>query len=90
MIDRGIGWKAFENVKFAFLAFKLLKVVWASSLTFASIVALLANVPVAQIYLHSVVSATQSSALSTGQTQTYRPRLPMPREIMSDSRAQGL
>ena len=56
-IDVGIGWKTFENVNFPFLVFRLLKVAWASSLTFASIVALLANVPVAQTYLHAVVSA---------------------------------
>lgn len=38
----------FEKVKLLFLVVRLLNVAWASSLTFASMVALFANVPVAQ------------------------------------------
>ena len=55
-IDLGMGWKTFENVKFPFFVVRLLKAAWASSLTFVSVVALLANVPVAQTYLHTVLS----------------------------------
>ena len=47
-----MGWKTFENVKFPFLVVRLLNVAWTSSLTLASVVALFANVPVAQTYLY--------------------------------------
>ena len=51
-MDLGMGWKTFENVKLPFLVVRLLNVAWTSSLTLASVVALLANVPVAQMYLY--------------------------------------
>ena len=33
VMDRGIGWKTFENVKLPFLTLRLLNIAWAISLT---------------------------------------------------------
>ena len=84
-----MGWKTFEKVKFPFLVVRLLNVAWTSSLTLASVVALFANVPVAQTYLYmeSERRCATNCSLSRGQALTHRPPLPIPRENGSDPRS---